>query len=133
MIGSKWISVLVSFETLKIILSGFFKSSTITIGRLSTISLILYSVGWFLSNYSVPLHPRNWAFFILTICTSITGIRFALFWYFLETLLFGLLKGWKIKRPHILIIKGSIVKNSFSIIEEFKDWINRFQKIEVHK
>jgi len=107
------------------------KIGTLIKGRLSAVSLVLYSTGWYLSNFSLPLYPKNWIFFLFALTTSLSGIRFATFWFFLETLLFGLLKGWKIQRPQILIMKGHIVKNSSSVVEEFKEWVSHYHKIEV--
>jgi len=51
--------------------------------------------------------------------------------FFVETLLFGLLKGWNIKRPLFLMVDENHLKNSSTIIEEFKDWVSFYQKIEV--
>jgi len=101
------------------------------LGRLSLVSFVLYAFGWYIGSYSAPIHPKNLSFVFLTFLKVLSGIRFALFWFFSETLLFGFLEGWLLQRPQIKTLKNDAIIMTSSAFFEFRQWIVHYEKIVV--
>lgn len=98
---------------------------------MSVVSFILYSFGWYIGSYSVPIHPKNLTYFLLTLPEMLDGVRFAMRWFFYETLLFGSLDGWMLQRPYFKILNDDKFNTASSNIEEFSKWIVHYEKIVV--
>ena len=89
-----------------------------------SISLLL---GFFSSNgdnckYHVLAKCKN-AFFLF---------RFALFSFLFETLIHGLILGWKEKKPNLTQEDGSISELNHELMKTFKVWVEHYHTIEVH-